>query len=160
MMLLFSSVHGSFSYREKIKNMVKSGYNVRAVDQRSLAMANGYNRQVIFSLGDMVFEYDEEKNLKNIKKHGLPLSIGARVFFDDFRIELDDTLHGEVEQRYDVIGNAIAGMGYTDNDEILFVVYTERETITEEGVGIEVTRLISVRLASNFERGVYYANRR
>lgn len=95
-----------------------------------------------------------------LSQHGLPLSIGARVFFDDFRIELDDTLHGDAEQRYDVIGSSIAGIGYTGNDEILFVVYTERETITEEGVDIEVTRLISVRLANNFERGVYYANRR
>ena len=46
------------------------------------------------------------------------------------------------------------------SDEILFVVYAERDTITNEGAEIEITRLISVRLANNFERGVYYANRR
>ena len=43
-------------------------------------MSDRYIRHVMFSIGDMVFEYDEEKNQKNIKKHGLPLSLGARVF--------------------------------------------------------------------------------
>ncbi len=32
-------------------------------------MSDSYNRHIMFSLGDMVFEYDEEKNQKNIKKH-------------------------------------------------------------------------------------------
>lgn len=40
--------------------------------------------------------------------------------------------------------------------DILFVVYTERETTSEYGNPIEVTRLISARLATNFERGLYY----
>ena len=123
-------------------------------------MSDYIDRHVMFSLGDMVFEYDEEKNQKNIKKHGLPLSIGARVFFDDFRVELDDTEHSNCEQRFDVIGSSSVGIGYAGLDEILFVVYTERDTITESGEDIDITRLISVRLANNFERGVYYANRR
>ena len=123
-------------------------------------MSDSDNRHVMFSIGDMVFEYDEEKNQKNIKKHGLPLSLGARVFFDDYRVELYDTAHSNEERRYDVIGSSTAGIGYIENDEILFVVYTERDKITDEGTEIDVTRLISVRLANNFERGVYYANRR
>ena len=123
-------------------------------------MPDNYDRHIMFSLGDMVFEYDEEKNQKNIKKHGLPLALGARVFFDDYRVELDDTGHSDYEQRFDVIGSTSAGMGYIGNEEILFVVYTERDTITDEGTDIDVTRLISLRFANNFERGVYYANRR
>ena len=119
-----------------------------------------FDRHVIFQLGDMVFEYDEEKNKTNLKKHGLPLSVGARVFFDDYRVELDDIAHSDIEQRYDVIGSSSAGIAFAENEEILFVVYTERDTITQEGSEIEVTRLISVRLANSFERGVYYANRR
>ena len=51
-------------------------------------------------------------------------------------------------------------VGYIGNDEILFVVYTERDKITDEGIEIDITRLISVRLGNNFVRGVYYANRR
>ena len=55
-------------------------------------MPQEFDRHVIFQLGDMVFEYDEEKNKTNLKKHGLPLSVGARVFFDDYRVELDLTI--------------------------------------------------------------------
>ena len=123
-------------------------------------MPQEFDRHVIFQLGDMVFEYDEEKNKTNLKKHGLPLPVGARVFFDDYRVELDDIAHSDIEQRYDVIGSSSAGIAFAENEEILFVVYTERDTITQEGSEIEVTRLISVRLANSFERGVYYANRR
>lgn len=123
-------------------------------------MPHDFDRHVIFLLGDMIFEYDEEKNQKNIKKHGLPLSIGARVFFDEYRVELDDQEHSDFEQRYDTIGSSAAGSSYVEKDEVLFVVYTERDTITEEGKMVDVTRLISVRLANNFERGIYYANRR
>ena len=41
-------------------------------------------------------------------------------------------------------------------NEILFVVYTERIKIENNGKLTEVTRLISARLATNFERGLYY----
>lgn len=121
---------------------------------------------IMFSIEGMVFEYDEDKNEANIKKHGLPLSVGARVFFDDYRIEMDDKEHSLFEQRFDVIGSSVSGFFGMGNasiagtDEVLFVVYTERDTVTQEGKVVEITRLISVRLANNFERGVYYANRR
>ena len=41
-------------------------------------------------------------------------------------------------------------------DAILFVVYTERTLIDENGTEVTVTRLISARRATNFERGLYY----
>lgn len=41
-------------------------------------------------------------------------------------------------------------------DDILFVVYTERVMMNENGTEIEITRLISARQATNFERGLYY----
>ena len=41
-------------------------------------------------------------------------------------------------------------------DDILFVVYTERIIIDENGKSAEAIRLISARLATSFERGVYY----
>ena len=124
-----------------------------------------YDRHhVLFSLGGMLFEYDEDKNVKNIKKHKLSLKLGARVFFDDYRVELDDREHSESEQRYNVIGypvNKVSLIGKTvlsGREDLLFVVYTERFTITQDGKNVTVTRLISVRSANNFERGVYYGN--
>lgn len=41
-------------------------------------------------------------------------------------------------------------------NEILFVVYTERIQVLEDGKKIDVTRLISARMVTNFERGLYY----
>ena len=56
---------------------------------------------VRFTLGGMFFEYDSEKNRKNIEKHGISFKSAARVFFDYDRIELyDETRSGE-EDRYD-----------------------------------------------------------
>ena len=126
-------------------------------------------KDVMFSLGGMLFEYDEEKNQANIKKHGISFRSAARVFFDYDRIELYDEENSVEEDRFDTIGDTSAGTlaggstvignvepsGNQIND-ILFVVYTERVRIEANGQKTDVTRLISARLATNFERGLYY----
>ena len=66
-------------------------------------------RMVTFTLGGMVFEYDEEKNRKNVQKHGISFRNAARVFFDYDRIELYDEEHSDDEDRYDTIGDISAG---------------------------------------------------
>ena len=122
---------------------------------------------VRFTLGELLFEYDPEKNRKNIEKHGISFKSAARVFFDYDRIELYDETHSGDEDRYDTIGDTSAGnltiIGNLQDlhrvDDILFIVYTERLIIDEDGKSREVTRLISARLATSFERGVYYGKR-
>ena len=122
---------------------------------------------VRFTLGGLTFEYDPEKNRKNIEKHGISFKSAARVFFDYDRIELYDETHSGEEDHYDTIGDTSAGnltiIGNLQDvhriDDILFVVYTERVIIDEDGKSREVTRLISARLATSFERGVYYGKR-
>lgn len=128
------------------------------------------NRTVSFSLGEMAFEYDEEKNRINIKKHGISFRSAARIFFDYDRIEFFDDNHNGCEVRYDTIGDTSAGRitqvgeisignvnQFSDGkNEILFVVYTERVRVEENGKETDVTRLISARLATEFERGLYY----
>lgn len=122
---------------------------------------------VRFTLGGVLFEYDPEKNRKNIEKHGISFKSAARVFFDYDRIELYDEAHSGDEDRYDTIGDTSAGnltiIGNLQDaqriDDILFVVYTERGIVDEGGRSREVTRLISARLATSFERGVYYGKR-
>lgn len=125
------------------------------------------NTVVRFTLGGVLFEYDPEKNRKNIEKHGISFKSAARVFFDYDRIELYDEAHSGDEDRYDTIGDTSAGnltvIGNLQDtqrvDDILFVVYTERAIVDEDGRSREVTRLISARLATSFERGVYYGKR-
>ncbi len=51
------------------------------------------NRMVSFSLGGMAFEYDDNKNQINIKKHGISFKSAARIFFDYDRIEFYDEDH-------------------------------------------------------------------
>ena len=126
-------------------------------------------KDVLFSLGGMLFEYDEEKNRINIQKHGISFRSAVRVFFDYDRIELFDEENSRDEERYDTIGDTSAGTGSVGStvignveaigdqiNDILFVVYTERDRVEENGRITEVIRLISARLATNFERGLYY----
>ena len=53
-----------------------------------------------------------------------------------------------------VIGNIEHFAG--DVRDILYVVYTERNNVILNGEKVEVIRLISARLANDFERGLYY----
>lgn len=123
---------------------------------------------VSFEMGGMAFEYDEEKNKINIRKHGIDFRSAARVFFDYDRIEIIDEVHSDFEDRYDTIGDTSVANLYKDStiigtpvvggeiNDILFVVYTDRIRIEKDGQKVDVTRLISARLATEFERGVYY----
>ena len=109
------------------------------------------SKTVTFSLGGMIFEYDEKKNKINIEKHGISFKSAARVFFDYDRIEYYDEENSNVEDRYDIIGDLSAGtaqiernteimIGNIKSDDVLFVVYTERIRKNENGAEIDVTR--------------------
>ena len=124
---------------------------------------------VRFELGGITFEYDDNKNQSNLKAHGLSFRSAARVFFDYDRIEFYDDENSFDEDRYNTIGDLSAGnMGTNglhgdvlignirafpnEQEEIVFVVYTERPT---DGTAIkdkDVIRQISARLATSFER--------
>ena len=86
----------------------------------------------------MQFEWDEEKNRSNLKKHGISFQDAVCVFKDPFRKEYYDVDHSINEDRYQVIGMV---------HKVLFVIYTERE---------EHLRIISARIATPNERRLYY----
>ena len=86
----------------------------------------------------MKFEWDEEKNIINKKKHNISFETAAHVFDDPECIEMYDFEHSTNEDRYIALG--VVG-------DVLFVVYTERK---------EAIRLILARLATNAERRLYY----
>ena len=127
------------------------------------------SKTVTFSLGGMIFEYDEKKNKINIEKHGISFKSAARVFFDYDRIEYYDEENSNVEDRYDIIGDLSAGtaqierdteimIGNIKSDDVLFVVYTERIRKNENGAEIDVTRLISARLQPILKGGFIMVN--
>lgn len=83
------------------------------------------------------FEWDENKNTINKKKHGISFELAATVFGDDNRLEIYDDEHSIDEERYKVIGYI---------GKYLCVAFTERR---------EFTRLISARKATPRERRMY-----
>lgn len=86
----------------------------------------------------MKFEWDEKKNAVNKEKHKISFETAAYVFDDPYYIEMFDFEHSEDEDRYIAIGKV---------GDVLFVVFTERK---------DRIRLISARLATSAERGLYY----
>ena len=91
-------------------------------------------RKIIF---DRVFEWDDEKNRINKKKHGISFESAAWVFEDPHYVEYPDEFHSDEELRYKVIGMV---------DNLLFVICTDRE---------DATRIISARKANAKERRIY-----
>lgn len=86
----------------------------------------------------MEFEWDENKNKKNIQKHGIDFNDAKEVFKDEKRVTYEDDRKDYGETRWITIGALF--------DAILSVVYTIRET---------VIRIISARDASRTERKLY-----
>jgi uncharacterized DUF497 family protein len=71
-------------------------------------------------MAGMQFEWDEEKNKQNQKKHGVPFSIAQYAFSDPHRIIAEDVNHSTTERRYYCIGRA--------GDGILTVRFTYRKS--------------------------------
>ena len=89
----------------------------------------------------MQFEWDDEKDKKNVAKHGIQFRTAILVFSDPCRIEKYDDAHSLNEDRYLTIGE-IGGTFM-----VVTVVYTERP---------EAIRIISARRATRVEKEEYY----
>lgn len=89
----------------------------------------------------MTFEWDDEKEQINIKKHKLDFETAAYVFADENRLEIFDENHSLYEDRYITIGLI------NEVPVVIMVVYTERE---------QRIRIISARKATPKERRLYY----
>lgn len=84
------------------------------------------------------FEWDEQKNSINKKKHGISFETAMHVFNDPLRLDFFDEIHSVEEDRFITIGKV---------EDILFVVYTLRQ---------DATRIISARIATPRERRLYH----
>lgn len=85
---------------------------------------------------ELNFEWDEDKERANVRKHGISFMIAAKVFADPDRLEFYDYRDYD-EDRFAVIGYA---------GKVLAVVYTMRG---------DVHRIISARFATPEERRIY-----
>jgi uncharacterized DUF497 family protein len=122
--------------------MVKSTYLTSNTSSYILILDRKGNmgRTIISDCGR--FEWDEDKNILNIDKHGLSFEVVTPLFDDPYELEFYDTEHSENEDRYFTIGNI------HDTNVILVTAWsTERSPRT---------RLISARLADKKEEVKYY----
>ena len=93
------------------------------------------------SMGDISFEWDEEKNRKNIKKHKISFEEATTVFYDEDAIVFDDPDHSIDENRFLIIG-------ISKSEKLCIVSHCYRDN---EGV----IRIISARLAVKKEKDFY-----
>ncbi|NJL41447.1 MAG: BrnT family toxin [Leptolyngbyaceae cyanobacterium SM1_4_3] len=83
----------------------------------------------------MQFEWDEAKNLENIRKHEIDFADVPEMFEGSMLIELD--------ARFDYGEDRWFGIGFLGNG-VAVVVWTERQN--------DVIRIISARRANRYER--------
>ena len=94
-----------------------------------------------YELHDHLFNWDKEKNLSNIEKHGVAFVEAATVFLNTNATVLDDKEHSQDEERFIIIG--ISG-----NLRLLMVCHCYREKD-------DVVRIVSARKATKKEGKIY-----
>ena len=92
---------------------------------------------------DDTCEWDDQKNLINIRKHHTSFETASKVFLDPFFLEIPDEDHSEQEERFQ-------GFGTVGSITIITVFYTERCSD-----GKIRHRLISARGLDKEEREAY-----
>ncbi|BBC22795.1 BrnT family toxin [Pseudanabaena sp. ABRG5-3] len=87
----------------------------------------------------MKYEWDENKAIKNLAKHGVSFDEAKTIFDDPLYVDFYDLDHSEDEERYLIVGESNRG-------RLLIVSYTERR---------ESIRIISAREVTKSEREAY-----
>ena len=92
-------------------------------------------------MDDIRFEWDQNKNLANVKKHKISFEEAKTVFFDESARVIPDPEHSDNEERFIILG-------ISNKLKLLIVVHTYREND-------EIIRIISARKASKSESKYY-----
>ena len=87
----------------------------------------------------MRFEWDDQKAIENLQKHGVSFGEATEVFYDPNAVEVYDAQHSSNETRFVIIG--------CSTSRLLFVVFAERLR--------DIIRIISARPPTPSERKLY-----
>ena len=87
------------------------------------------------------FEWDENKNRINQRKHGISFQEAKTVFYDEKALVIDDPEHSEQEDRFIILG-------LSNQANLLVVCHCYRASDT-------VIRIISARKATKTESKYY-----
>ena len=113
-------------------------------NKRHWKTLNGYTLQkCINKKMSAIFEWDERKALRNLRKHGVAFDDAVGVFADPFAVMRQDRIEGG-ELRWQTLG-------MVDGHLVLLVAHTVGETQDNT----EVIRIISARRADRKERKRY-----
>jgi uncharacterized protein len=88
----------------------------------------------------MKFDWDENKAVSNLSKHGVSFEEAKTVFDDPLYVDFYDPAHSEEEDRYLIVGES-------SQRRLLIASYTEKRG--------NLIRLISAREVTRTERKVY-----
>jgi uncharacterized DUF497 family protein len=88
------------------------------------------------------FEWDENKNRANVRKHKISFEDAKTVFYDENARLLSDPDHSNDEERFILLG-------MSHNAKILVVVHAYKEQD-------EIIRIISARKATKAEYNYYF----
>jgi uncharacterized DUF497 family protein len=101
---------------------------------------------MLFYMSSLLFEWDENKNLLNQRKHGVSFEEAKTVFADELGRLIPDPEHSDGEERFIL-------MGISAYSRLLVVCHCERDE--------DAIRIISARKADKSEKrqyeGGYYA---
>ena len=87
----------------------------------------------------MHFEWDPNKDKKNLHKHGVSFQEASSVFYDTLAVTGADPDHSEGEER-------LVTFGMSSLSRLLVVAHTERG---------DAIRIISARVTTQHERRIY-----
>jgi uncharacterized DUF497 family protein len=91
----------------------------------------------------MRVEWNQQKAVSNLKKHGVSFDEATTVFSDPLAFIFDDEKHSEDEHREIIVGHSVL-------NRLLLVCFTERAE--------DIIRIFSARLATKKERRDYEQN--
>jgi uncharacterized protein len=91
----------------------------------------------------MRFEWEDQKALANLAKHGVSFGEATEVFYDPNAVEQYDAEHSLGESRFVIIG--------LSSRRLLYVIYAERTA--------DIVRIISARKANKSEHTFYEQTR-
>ena len=92
------------------------------------------------------FEWDDNKDKANAKKHGVSFDEAQTVFYDEYAIQFFDPEHSESEDRFILLGTS-----FKLNALVVCHCFRRDET---------VVRIISARKADKDEAQVYWSKRK
>ncbi len=95
-------------------------------------------------MNELRFEWDENKNITNRKKHRISFEEAQTVFYDDNALLIDDPDHSEEEERFILLG-------FSHRANMLVVCHCYRQSES-------VIRIISARKATRSEEKAYHGN--